>query len=260
MTNMKINTSRLTALLIAIICVSGLNFSQIFAKNNESIIRQKDKRTDKQKLLGEEAAPVLSDKDKIYLPGGDSVPHFTPAQDSMYYRAMRAKIPQFTRFLMELQETSNEKVFREAVANTPWTIAMKNLAMIPQSAYAPDPVERTMYETNIEQAFYVPFVPTLMKSGLKVPLRSIGMFLGIVDDVRPTISYELDVQSDVEVVVYSLQATVVQVIYKGTQKAGKYSYTWNIRDSKGKLMPSGDYVMEVRIGKYRFERKRIVVG
>ncbi len=224
----------------------------------QSILIQTDKRSDYEKLLrGDEQKPY--NYDRVYLPGGDSLPRFTPEQDSLYYRAMRVKIPQFTRFAMELQETTNENAFLEAVANTPWSIAMQNLAAIPASAYAPDPVEVTNHLNSIRQSLYVPFVPTYMSSGLQVSLTTIGQFLGLLEDVSPTIAYRLDAIYEVEVVVYSIQAYVVQTIFKGNQASGLHSFTWNLRNDKGKLMPPGDYIIEARIGKYRIQRKHTVI-
>lgn len=224
----------------------------------KSILIQKDKRSDYEKLLGGEEQKQYN-YDRVYLPGGDSLPQFTPEQDSLYYRAMRVKIPQFTRFAMELQETTNENAFIEAVAKTPWSIAMQNLAAIPASAYAPDPVDVTNHLNSIRQSLYVPLVPTYMSSGLQVSLTTIGQFLGLLEDVSPTIAYRIDAPSEVEVVVYSIQAYVVQTIFKGNQTSGLHSFTWNLRNDKGKLMPPGDYIIEARIGKYRIQRKRTVI-
>lgn len=215
------------------------------------------------------AAPsvVLKDSSAVkekrsWLPGGDSLGGnggFTAEQDSLYFRAMRLKLPHTTRFAIELQELSSENPFAEAQANTPYNTMMKNLAMIPSSEYAPDPREVVNYQQNIQNAFYVPFTPTLMQNGVKVPLETIGRIFGIIEDVTPKISYTLDVETEVEVVVYSIQATVIQTIFKGTQRPGNYSYTWNLRNEEGRLMPHGDYIIEVRMGNYRYQRKRTVI-
>ena len=64
---------------------------------------------------------------------------------------------------------------------------------------------------------------------------------------------------NVEVVVYSPQARVIAVLLKMHQPTGKYQITWNGRDEKGRRMPTGDYVAEVRLGDERFVRKRIQI-
>ena len=231
-------------------------YSQIDTTN--TILLNPDKRTDLEKLLGKEQINSAN-QEQLYLPGGDSIPEFTEEQDSLYFRAMRLKIPQFTRFSMELQESSNENAYMQAVSNSPWSIALRNLANIPSEAFAPDPVDVTNHNNNIRQAFYVPLVPTFMSSGLQVPLSTIGQFLGLTEDITPTISYKLDAPTEVEVVVYSIRAIVVQTIFKGLQQAGGHSFTWNLRNDKGKQMPPGDYIIEARIGKFKIQRKRTVI-
>lgn len=199
-------------------------------------------------------------QNKSWLPGGgESSGNYSPTQDSLYFRAMRMKIPYATRFAIEMQELAGETPFVEPQENTLHNAAMRNLSMIPASQYAPDPREVVNFQQNIQNAFYVPFTPPLMTNGLKVSLQTIGRIFGIVEDVSPKISYTLDVKTDVEVVVYSIQASVIQTIFKGTQKPGSYSFTWNLRNDEGRLMPRGDYIIEVRIGDYRYQRKRTLI-
>ncbi|MBR3090812.1 MAG: hypothetical protein IKH10_02320, partial [Bacteroidetes bacterium] len=86
------------------------------------------------------------------------------------------------------------------------------------------------------------------------------VLLGIIEDTSPEIKYSLGMIADVEIVIYSVQAKVIATIFKGTQRPGSYKITWNQRDDKGKKMPYGDYIAEVRIGTDRFVRKRIVIN
>ena len=244
----------------AIILAYTWSHSSLYSQidTNNTIIFQSDKRTDLEKLLGKEIIePVVYDQ--VFLPGGDTLHQFTAEQDSAYYRAMRTKIPQFTRFSMELQTLSKENEYLETASNTSWAIALRNLAAIPAQAFAPDPVDITNHENSIRQSLYVPLVPTYMSSGLRVPLSTISQLLGLSENISPTIAYRLEAPTEVEVVVYSLQAIVVQTIFKGSQQSGNYSFTWNLRNDKGKKMPPGDYIIEARIGKYKIVRKRTII-
>lgn len=244
-------------LAFAVFVSSYVNlFSQI--DTNNTILFQSDKRTDLEKLLGKEQFHSVI-YDQVSLPGGDSIPEFTAEQDSAYYKAMRTKIPQFTRFSMELQAISEENAYMKEVSKSQWAIALKNLAAIPAQAFAPDPVDITNQENSIRQSLYVPLVPTYMSSGLRVPLSTISQLLGLSENVSPAITYKLETPTEVEVVVYSLQAIVVQTIFKGNQQSGTHSFTWNLRNDKGKQMPPGDYIIEARIGKYRIVRKRTII-
>jgi flagellar hook assembly protein FlgD len=90
-------------------------------------------------------------------------------------------------------------------------------------------------------------------------MDAIGRFLGLTEDLSPTISYSLFETSHVEIVIYSVQANVIATIFSGRQVPGNYSYTWNGRNDRGMKMGSGDYVGEVRIGEKRYVRKRIYI-
>jgi flagellar hook assembly protein FlgD len=95
--------------------------------------------------------------------------------------------------------------------------------------------------------------------GLKIPLGAIGKLLGLVQDVSPKMAFELDYNAEVEIVIYSVQASVVATIFKGSKKPGYHTYTWNGRNDQGKKMPPGDYIGEIRIGNRKYIRKRIVI-
>jgi len=84
---------------------------------------------------------------------------------------------------------------------------------------------------------------------MKVALGDIAQFFGLAEDVSPVIKYNLDFATEVQIVIYSVNASVVATLFDGHQPAGNYSITWNGRDDKGRKLPSGDYVAEVRIGK-----------
>ncbi len=257
----KINIIRvfivITGIIFSYFSLQAQYKSQI--DSSKSIIIQQDKRTDLQKLKGEEIK-INQNENKVLLPGAKESIIYSPEQDSMYYSAMRTKITQSTRFNLELLEASKESAFLESIANTEWSVAMKNLAMIPQSSYKPLAVDVANYEYGIKQAFYVPGVRTLPGPGtMQISLSTIGRLLGLTEDVSPVFKYNVDAATDVEVVVYSIQAIVLQTMFKGYQQPGNYTLTWNLRDSKGKLMPRGDYVIQARIGSKLVKQKRVVI-
>lgn len=141
---------------------------------------------------------------------------------------------------------------------TPIDIARKNLDL-PSEYFVPSPHEFALYELNQKLSTYVPYIRTSQPFGFKANLSDIGKILGLVEDVSPVLTYEVDTYTDVEVVVYSIQARVVATIFSGKQTPGKYTFTWNVRDDAGRLMPPGDYIGEIRIGRSKFIRKRIYI-
>ena len=184
---------------------------------------------------------------------------YAPFQDSIYNRFLKMNIPARTLFNYNLAiGDAAWKDMQNQNKQTPYQAASDALSRLPESAYLPTGVERTLYETNLQMSRYVPFQnPHLF--GLKVPLSDIGQILGLTEDVSPVITYSLDAPLDVEIVVYSIQAKVIATLYKGRQNAGSYKITWNLRDDYGRRMPSGDYISEVRIGDTKYIRKRIVI-
>jgi hypothetical protein len=180
-----------------------------------------------------------------------------PEQDSAYLRAKRLAIPPSARFyadmkMLESQVLAEKKLYGLSESE----IAKRNL-QVPAEFYIPSPQEQTLYQYNIMQSQYVPFVRTYNPFGVKVPLSAIGGLLGLAEDVSPLIEYELDVTIQVKVVIYSPKALIVATIVDAVQPPGKYKYYWNGRDDVGKLMPKGDYIGEIRIGNSKVIRKRI---
>lgn len=135
-------------------------------------------------------------------------------------------------------------------------IAKKNL-QIPQDWFIPSGQERTIYEYGLMQSQYVTGVQIYKPYGVKVPLSSIASLLGLNEDISPWLEYDLDVETDVRVAVYNERALLVATIVNTTQSPGHYRYYWNGRDDTGKLLPKGDYIGEIRIGKTKYIRKRI---
>lgn len=217
------------------------------------------KLTPAPKIKGSKEFLEAQGNSKNFLPGGKELEVYSPEQDSMYFQAMRSRIPTATRFNFELYIASQESAFLENLGDTEWSVAMKNLAMIPMSAYAPLAVDVTNYQFGVMNSLYVPGIRNIRPGTLEIKLATIGRLLGLTEDVTPTINYTVNATSDVEIIVYSMQAIVLQTMFKGRQSPGSYTLTWNLRDSNGKQMPRGDYVIEARIGNKRVRQKRVVI-
>lgn len=186
-----------------------------------------------------------------------SVEEYIREQDSLYRLQKNLDIPARTRLLANLQYSENEWNYRlDITKGKPWNLAMKNL-QLPAHVWTPNPVDLVHRELSKQEAFYVPFVNTYNPYGLKIPLDAIATFFGLTEDTSPEITYTLDYTSEVKIVVFSVQATAVATIFESVQQAGRYSITWNGRDDKGKPLPPGDYIAEIRIGNERYRLKRI---
>jgi hypothetical protein len=185
---------------------------------------------------------------------------FTSHQDSAFFTAMNLRIPTGSRLQYDLALSENAWRLQKDIENgSPWQIAINNIRAIPREYFAPDPADVYNHEYNIQQALSVPYMNTYNPYGLKIPLGAIGKLLGLVQDVSPKMAFELDYNAEVEIVIYSVQASVVATIFKGSKKPGYHTYTWNGRNDQGKKMPPGDYIGEIRIGNRKYIRKRIVI-
>lgn len=212
-----------------------------------------------QVIIGDTARAVQSTKKDPALPGEYRF-DYSAEQDSAYLEAMKLRLPPQTRIKEVLHATeSNWQLQSRLREGEPWQIALKNVQSIPPNLFIPSEMEVVHHRINIISSQYVPYLNTMPSSGAKIPLDAIGAFLGISEDVSPTIKYKLEYISNVEIVVYSLQAVVVATVFRGTQPGGSYSVTWSGRDDFGKKMPSGDYIGEVRIGNEKYIRKRILI-
>ncbi len=193
-----------------------------------------------------------------YMPG--AVGRRTlPFQDSNYIHALKLHIPNSARLANDLRQFASLIPGKSDFATR---ADMANGALnLPPEYYLPLDVDIANHQYNLLMSQNnVTGIKTMNPFGLKISLGSIGRFLGLVEDVSPVIRYELDYRTDVQVLIYSLAATVVATIFEGTQPPGRYTYTWNGRNDAGRKLPPGDYVAEVRIGKQRFIRKHIVIG
>ncbi len=201
--------------------------------------------------------PLYDDEfDQTGLPHGYIT---SPVQDSSYNKALRLKIPVTVRIHNDLKRFEGRRSFvKDMEKGLPWQIALENLNIRPE-ILMPTGNEIVQRQEMINNAFYVPFLPNQITSGFSISPQELGVFLGILEDVSPVITFELDYTEEIEVVVYSIQAVVVATLFKGIRHPGKQKFVWNGRDDKGRPMPSGDYIGEVRIGNNKFIRKRIQV-
>jgi len=252
-----------TGWLVSLILFSmiGISFgySQTNKKNKKSVIENGNEVTPLQFLKGDTLNLPNVKTDNTFMPGkiGDV---YTAQQDSNYFRAMKLKISAISRFVQDLKRFEASRLTeKEMSSGAPLSIASKNMNL-PNEILSPSNQEIAMYQYNQMQAFNVPFVNTYNPmSGMRVSLSAIGQFLGLVEDVSPNLEYKMDYSTDVEVVVYSMQASVIATLFKGLQTPGSYKFTWNARDDKGRKVASGDYIGEIRIGKEKYIRKRIYI-
>lgn len=186
---------------------------------------------------------------------------FTPEQDSAYFRALRANVTTGIRIWNDLQFSKYIWYeYSRAIKKSDVAIAMESLTSLPKEFLMPDPKEVVQREINIANSFYVPYVSTYNPQRAVATFEEIGKFFGVVEDVSPEITYRIEKQTYVEVVVYSISAVVIAKIFEGNQPSGIYKFTWNGRDDKGVKMPKGDYVAEIRIGNEKYIRKRIAIN
>ena len=249
--------------LSIILLLTQININSLAAQTNSDKTQKTtiliDNKTPLQKVLEDTTATNYYPTDTTFLPGRFNL-RTTPAQDSAYVRALRLKIPISTRFANDLKAFSKDwQLEKRILEENPWNMALSNLDL-PAEFFMPSAQEKAMYQYNILESQNVPFVRTINPFGLKIPMSAIGSLLGLTEDLSPVLVYSIDFTTNVEVVIYSVQAKVVATIFKGNQNPGKYRYVWNGRDDLGMKMPSGDYIAEIRIGDSKFIRKRIYIN
>lgn len=248
--------------IIIIVCIQLLTINSFaFAqkKTTGSVIDKPEVLSPRQVISGDTISKISNNNYNITLPGSATF-FYTPEQDSAYSNAMKLYVPVNTRIRSDLKRFAfTINLQKEIDQGTPLQVALRNMASIPQEAYQPSGAEIYQREYNIMMSQYIPLVRTYNPGSGVISFGAIGKLLGIVEDVSPEIKYHLDYFANVEIVVYSMQAKVIVTLFKGSQQPGNYTLTWNSRNDAGMIMPRGDYVAEVRIGKEKFIRKRIVI-
>lgn len=182
---------------------------------------------------------------------------FTPDQDSSFYRALRLNIPITTRLDYGLKYSSLNWELREKLSEgKTLNFAFRELQEKYPDLLMPSEVDILHRQIAIASSFDVPYTNTFMQTGMRLNLSDISRFIGLTGDYRPIIFYSIDYVAEVQVLVYSISASVVATLFDGVQKPGNYELAWNGRDENGKKMPAGDYIMEVRVGNAKYIRKR----
>ncbi len=240
--------------LIIVAASFGLLYQSTSAQQEE----QKDFRPLK-KSFADSLNNAKNDSAAVTSPSSSS-DDFSEVQDSAFYTALNLKIPTGSRLEYDLALSESAWQLQKTIEKgSPWHLAINSLRSIPREFFTPDPVDVYNHQFNIQQSLSVPYMNTYSPYGLKIPLSSIGKLIGLVQDVSPKMSFEIDYNAEVEIVVYSVQASVIATIFKGAKKPGYHTYTWNGRNDQGKKMPPGDYIGEIRIGNRKYIRKRIVI-
>ncbi|MFQ5864944.1 MAG: FlgD immunoglobulin-like domain containing protein [bacterium] len=65
---------------------------------------------------------------------------------------------------------------------------------------------------------------------------------------QTTIRYRLSQDSDISLRIYDVNGREVLQLYRGRQKAGEYSATWDGTDAKGRSVESGVYFIQLKTG------------
>ncbi len=242
-----------------------LSLISLLILSNDLIFAQKEDENTKTGANDKTSPVILTDStaaDSASYPGSTFRRFFRQIQDSNYARAYRLRIKPDARFMNDLRSFTpdflSENIHKE---ETLWQSFQRQFENIPQQYYVPLGVEVVQRYENEQRSMAVDGMTTLPKynTGLRIPLSAIGDFLGVTEDLSPVLEYNLERRSEVVIVIYSVQARVIATVLNTVQPPGKYSIKWNGRDDNGRIMPPGDYVGEVRIGKLRYIRKRIKI-
>ncbi len=221
-------------------------------------------------------APVVRDStaktSPVILPGNEGIDSvhpgdiynrilFTKEQDSAYKRAMALRIPQECRLKSDFRKHCGSLSTEAPQKETMWQ-SIERAFRVPQKVYIPLGTEVVQRYEAIQRSQAVDGMTTLPRigTGTQVSFEDIGRFFGLVEDVSPKIEYELNELCDVEIVIYSIQATEICTIVRKGETPGKHQITWNGRDDNGMKVAPGDYVAEVKAGKQRIKTKRIRIN
>ena len=193
------------------------------------------------------------------LPGGKQG-EYLPEQDSLYLRALRLELSPSVRLALDVQRILSdfEIVRRRNELESPWQAALRNMTLS-QRMLIPDPREVVQRQVAIASATAMPVWRAGQSGAVSIPMSTIGSLLGLSQDVSPRMSYRVRQTARVQAVVYSTTALIVRRLPDQEQRPGVYELEWDGRDDKGRPLPAGDYVLEVRIGDYELYRKHVVM-
>ncbi|MCB0703494.1 MAG: hypothetical protein KDC55_12375 [Ignavibacteriae bacterium] len=218
----------------------------ILAQNDESgttILKKKDQQSSFE-IFTKESSDTK-------IPGVEK--RTTEAQDSAYAQAMRMKLPIGLRLRYDLMNIGYTLISLDPEAEK------TGMDYLPTDAFKPDPNMIVQRQENLMRAFEVPFARTYNPYGVRVAFSDIANFFGLSEDYSGNIKFKVDHYTEVEVVIYSIQAVVVATIFKGHLPPGSYQRTWTGRDENGRKLPPGDYIGEVRIKGENSYRKQIIL-
>ncbi|TAE34441.1 MAG: hypothetical protein EAZ92_00010 [Candidatus Kapaibacterium sp.] len=271
---MKFPPIRLAASIYALCVVFGLIPSGgmlLFAqqKSQRPLLQKPDTVYTSRQIITADTLNTRGDSTIVGTTPPGEYP-FTPEQDRAFYEALKMQVDPAMRFHFEAQRFSAMWMAAQELQKlSPRDIALANMAVDPR-VLEPTPRDREAYKYGIAQSFTIPGVyepykrygglPGMGGDGISIPLSLIGSLLGLTEDVSPTIRYIVEQPTEVEIIIYSIQAIAITRILKETQNAGGHSVTWNLTNEAGLRVPNGDYIAEVRIGLQSIVRKRIRLG
>ncbi len=176
--------------------------------------------------------------------------NYSEDQNKAFEEAIEIEMAPRVRLKLAIQETIRDWHVSLNKEPDEWSQVLANLN-IPRAQLRPTGREQVFRDYAMNQAKDVDSpVPTSPGfKGLEIPLSDIGQFLGISEDVSPTITYRVSFATNVAVVIYGADARKIADVQRPRfQRPGSYSLTWNLKDNSGKPMPPGDYIAEVQIG------------
>lgn len=208
-------------------------------------------------VLQERQEPVLHPDS---LPGG-AFGRYLPEQDTFYVRALQLELPPSVRLALDVQRIMSnfEIVRRRSELESPWQAALRNMKLS-ERMLQPDPRDVVQRQVAIASATAMPIWRAGQSGTVSIPMSAIGSFLGIGEDVSPRLSYRVRQTARVRAVVYSTAALIVRRLLEEDQRPGIYEVEWDGRDDQGRLLPAGDYVLEVQISNETILRKRVVLS
>jgi flagellar hook assembly protein FlgD len=66
-------------------------------------------------------------------------------------------------------------------------------------------------------------------------------------------------QYRVELSIYDLQGRLLRQLVEGYQFTGEYTQIWDGRDASGSMLPSGTYFYRLQAGRFRAQKKMVVL-
>ena len=107
----------------------------------------------------------------------------------------------------------------------------------------------------------ISFVNTNMSSGNYIKPRRIEIQAPYPNPFNNsiTLDYKLFKDSNVEIVIFDIKGNLVKNLFSGNQISGFKSIKWNAINNKGKKVPAGEYLAQIKIGDFTQTKKMIFV-